>query len=82
MRLAADVRMLPAIRQPLAVLVTALALMLAACGAPPTEDPTQSPSGECVVPVDGVVHITADNLEFSHDCIRVPFIAGWTRQSK
>jgi plastocyanin len=67
-----DFAMLRPTRRSLASLAGTLALVLTACGTSPTPTPDAGPVGECAVPVNGIVHISADDLEFSHDCIRVP----------
>jgi plastocyanin len=59
------------------ILASALALLLAACGASgPT--PSLSPA-DCAQPdADGVVTLSADTLDFSAPCIAVPADAAFT----
>ncbi len=64
--------MLPVMRNPFRLLAAAgLAALLAACQSAPAATPAD-PGAACVEAVDGVVEMSADNLEFSTDCIRVP----------
>jgi plastocyanin len=46
----------------------ALALILAACG----DSPSASESEVCLAPVDGVITLSADGLEFNANCLELP----------
>jgi len=49
-------------------ILAALALILAACG----DSPAASESEVCLAPVDGVITLTAEDLEFNANCLELP----------
>ena len=54
--------------KPFLLALTVLAVLLAACGG----EPAASESEVCLAPVDGVITLSADNLQFNANCLELP----------
>ena len=50
------------------LVLTVLAVLLAACSG----EPAASESEVCLAPVDGVITLSADNLQFNANCLELP----------